>query len=69
MSSDQASLRIQRVPSATLYADLLKVPVFAEMTEDNLACLGTVELIEAEAGAEIAPPGSFCDGFYVVLAG
>jgi signal transduction histidine kinase len=69
MSSDQASLRIQRVPSATLYADLLKVPVFAEMTEDNLLCLGTVELIEAEPGADIVPPGSLCDGFYVLLEG
>ncbi len=29
----------------------------------------SVELIEAEAGAEIAPPGSICDGFYVVLQG
>ena len=69
MSSDKATLRIQRVPSATLYADLSKVSVFSEMTEDNLACLGTVELIEAEVGAEIAPPGSTCDGFYVVLEG
>jgi signal transduction histidine kinase len=69
MSSDQASLRIQRVPSATLYADLLKVPVFAEMTEENLACLGTVELIEAAAGTDIAPPGSLCDAFYVLLDG
>jgi signal transduction histidine kinase len=69
MSSDQASLRIQRVPSATLYADLLKVPVFAEMTEENLACLGTVELIEAAAGTDIVPPGSLCDAFYVLLDG
>ena len=69
MSSDQASLRIQRVPSATLYADLLKVPVFADMTEENLACLGTVELIEAAPGTDIVPPGSLCDAFYVLLDG
>jgi signal transduction histidine kinase len=69
MSSDQASLRIQRVPSASLYADLLKVPVFANMTEENLACLGTVELIEAAPGTDIVPPGSLCDAFYVLLDG
>jgi signal transduction histidine kinase len=69
MSSDQASLRIQRVPSASLYADLLKVPVFADMTEENLACLGTVELIEAAPGTDIVPPGSLCDAFYVLLDG
>jgi signal transduction histidine kinase len=69
MSSDKGSIRIQRVPSASLFTDLIKVPVFAEMTEQNLSCLGTVELIEAEKGAEILPAGSRCDAFYVVLEG
>jgi signal transduction histidine kinase len=69
MSSDQATIRIESVPSANVFADLIKVPVFAEMTEDNLRCLGTVELITAEAGAEVLPAGSRCDSFYVVLEG
>jgi signal transduction histidine kinase len=69
MSSDQASIRIQRVPSESLFSELSKVPVFAEMKKENLECLGSVELIEAEAGDEIVPPGSPCDGFYVVLKG
>jgi len=63
MSSDQASLRIQRVSPGTLFSELSKVSVFAEMKIENLECLGTVELIEAEVGAEIAPPGTACDGF------
>jgi signal transduction histidine kinase len=67
--SSQSSLRIQRVPSQTLFAELSTVPVFAEMKVENLECLGDVELIDAEAGAEIAPPGSTCDGFYVLLRG
>ena len=69
MSSDQASIRIERVPSESLFSELSKVPVFAEMTQDNLACLGPVEVIEAAAGAEIAPPGSTPDSFFVVLQG
>src|SRR6185437_6456407 len=69
MSSDKSSLRIQRVPSQTLFPELSKVPVFAEMKVENLECLGDVELIETEAGAEVAPPGSTCDGFYVLLHG
>src|SRR5580698_3293088 len=69
MSSDQASLRIQRVPSETLFPELSKVPIFAELKQENLACLGTVELIEAEPGADVVPPRSPCDGFYVVLHG
>jgi signal transduction histidine kinase len=69
MSSDQATIRIESVPSANVFADLIKVPVFAELTEENLSCLGTVEVITAEAGAEIVPAGSRCDSFYVVLEG
>lgn len=69
MSSDRASIRIERVSSESLFSELSKVPVFAEMTQENLACLGTVEVIEAEAGAEIAPPGSVGDRFYVMLSG
>jgi signal transduction histidine kinase len=69
MSSDKGSLRIQRVPAETLFSELSGVPVFAELKLENLECLGSVELIEAEAGAEIAPVGSPCNGFYVVLQG
>jgi signal transduction histidine kinase len=69
MSSDQASIRIQRVPPETLFPELSKVPVFAEMKKENLECLGPVELIEAETGAEIAPPGTAHDGFYALLQG
>ena len=69
MSSDQATLRVERVPSASVFADLVKVPVFTQLTEENLRCLGTVEVIVADAGAEILAPGSRCDSFYVVLEG
>jgi signal transduction histidine kinase len=39
------------------------------MKLENLECLGTVELIEAEAGTDIVPPGALCDAFYVLLTG
>jgi len=69
MSSDQASIRIQRVSPESLFSELSKVPVFAEMKLENIECLGPVELIESEPGGQIAPPGSIGDGFYVVLKG
>ena len=69
MSSQTANLRIQSVPADSLYCELSQVSVFAEMKRENLSCLGTVDLIEADAGTEIAPLGSVCDGFYVVLDG
>jgi signal transduction histidine kinase len=39
------------------------------MKKENLECLGLVEVVEAEGGVEILPPGSDCNGFYVVLQG
>lgn len=69
MSSETAKLRTQRIPSDTLYPELQRVSVFAEMERENLRCLGTVELIEAPAGAEILPQGSICNSYYVLLEG
>ncbi len=69
MSSDIPTLHTQRVPSDSLFAELVRVAVFAELKQENLRCLGTVEVIEADAGAEILPPGSICDSYYVLLEG
>ncbi len=69
MSSQTSAIRTQRVPSDSLFEELRGVSVFAELNRENLACIGTVEVIEAPAGAEILPPGSICDSYYVLLEG
>ena len=69
MSSDTPTFRTQRVPADSLFPELSRISIFAEMLKDNLNCLGTVELIEADAGAVILPPGSICDSYYVLLEG
>lgn len=69
MSSQPTTLRIQRVPSSTLFQELTRVSVFAELTEENLRCLGEVETIEADAGEVILPDSSFVNSFYVLLEG
>ena len=69
MSSDTPTLRTQRISAESLYPELLRVSVFAELEQENLSCLGTVELIEADAGAVILAPGSMCDAYYVLLDG
>lgn len=62
-------LHTQQVPSESLFSELSRISVFAELKQENLSCLGTVEVIVAEAGAEILPPGSSCDSYYVLLSG
>ncbi len=69
MSSQPTTLRIQRVPSSSLFQDLIQVPVFAELTQDNLSCLGEVETIECDAGETILGDDSFVNSFYVLLEG
>jgi len=69
MSSDQPSVRKQPVAAESLFAELSKVPVFAEVKQEDLRCLGIVELIEADAGGVIEPPGSECVGYYVMFSG
>jgi signal transduction histidine kinase len=69
MSSQTPTLHTLRVPSASLFPELSRVSVFAELKLENLECLGAVEVIEAAPGAEILAPGSICDSYYIVLAG
>jgi len=69
MSSETPTLHTERVASDSLYAELSRISVFAELERENLSCIGTVEVMEAAAGAQILPQGSFCESYYVVLEG
>ena len=53
MTDVQLSSRVEQVEAASLVAQLQKVPVFAGVSYEGLSCLGTVELIHADAGADL----------------
>jgi len=54
MTDVQQRSRVEQVEGASLFAKLQKVPVFAGIAQEDLNCLGAVEVIEADAGADIA---------------
>jgi signal transduction histidine kinase len=61
--------KIETVSAASLYSDLRNVPAFRELQETNLECLGALQLVEAQAGMELASTGSPLRCFWVLLQG
>lgn len=69
MTDVQQSSKIERVEAASLAAQLQQVPVFAGVPIEDLSRLGPVELIHAEAGADLYDISHARRGFWIVLEG
>ena len=69
MTDVQLSSRVEQVEAATLAAQLQKVPVFSGVSTEDLGCLGPVELIHAEAGADLYDINQARRGFWILLEG
>jgi signal transduction histidine kinase len=69
MTDVQQSSKVEEVEVASLAPELQKVPVFAGVTIEDLRCLGRVELIRAEAGADLYEINQARRGFWILLAG
>jgi signal transduction histidine kinase len=69
MTDVQQSSKVERVEASSLAAQLQQVPVFAGVPMEDLGRLGTVELIHAEAGADLYDISHARRGFWIVLEG
>jgi signal transduction histidine kinase len=69
MTDVQQSSRVEEVEAASLVSELQKVPVFAGVAIEDLRCLGTVELIHAETGADLYEINRARRGFWILLEG
>jgi signal transduction histidine kinase len=69
MTDVQLSSRVEQVEAASLAAQLQKVPVFSGVSTEDLGCLGPVELIHAEAGADLYDINQARRGFWILLEG
>jgi hypothetical protein len=67
MTDVQQSSRVEEVEAASLASELQKVPVFAGVAIEDLRCLGTVELIHAETGADLYEINRARRGFWILL--
>src|SRR5271156_774571 len=69
MTDVQLSSRVEQVEAASLAAQLQKVPVFSGVSPEDFGCLGPVELIHAEAGADLYDVNHARRGFWILLEG
>ena len=69
MTDVQLATRIEQVEAVSLSSEFGKVPVFEGVTVGDLKCLGTVELIHAEPGANLSEITSTRRGFWILLSG
>ncbi len=69
MSEPIDKLRSERVAPEILYPELKQIGVFAELTLENLACLGPLEVVHAEAGAELLATAASPRAFWALLEG
>jgi signal transduction histidine kinase len=69
MTNVQHSSKVEEVEASTIAAELQKVPVFADAVLEDLRCLGTIELIHAEVGADLVEISRTRRGFWVLLDG
>lgn len=69
MSGQNGRLHSEHVTPEALYPELKRVAVFAELTLENLACLGPLDVIRAEAGAEIVSTAASPRAFWALLEG
>jgi signal transduction histidine kinase len=69
MTDVQQSSKVEQVEAATLLAQLQKVPVFAGVSLQDLRCLDSVELLHADAGADLHDIARTRRGFWILLEG
>jgi signal transduction histidine kinase len=69
MTDVQQSSRIEEVEATSLATELQNVPVFAGVTLEDLRCLGTVELVHADTGADLSDINKTHRGFWIMLSG
>jgi signal transduction histidine kinase len=69
MTEVQQSSKVEQVEAVSLATQLQTVPVFAGVSLDDLRCLGTVELIHADVGADLLEVSRTHRGFWILLAG
>ena len=69
MTQQVATAATRTVSAKELYVELHKIPTFAQTSEQDLACLGDVEILEVPAGTVLYKAGEGPAYFWMVLHG
>jgi len=69
MASTAADIHTRVVSEAELPELIRRVPVLSKLKEEDLGCMGSVELVEVPAGALVFEQGKSAPAFCVILEG
>lgn len=69
MEANQGKLESKTISARELLAQISKIPLFQQTTEQDLDCLGDVDLIEAPAGTMLFDRGEQNIFFWILLSG
>lgn len=69
MEVQQANVRSKLVPARELLSDLRRIPLFQHVKDEDVDCLGAIELVESPAGAVLVDRGNANLSFWVLLEG
>jgi signal transduction histidine kinase len=69
MEEKQTNLSTKTIPAQELLAQIRRIPIFQQTQEQDLQCLGDVELVEAPAGSLLFDRGDKDLFFWILLTG
>jgi signal transduction histidine kinase len=69
MEEKQTNLSTKAVPVREMLTELRRVSIFQQIKEQDLDCLGTVELIDVPSGATLVEPGEKRHFFWILTDG
>ncbi len=69
MEEKQTSIITKTIPARELLAQIREIPIFHQSKQEDLDCLGDVDLVEAPAGAILFEKGDRNLYFWILLSG
>jgi signal transduction histidine kinase len=69
MEEKQTNLSTKAVPVREMLTELRRISIFQQIKEEDLDCLGSVELIDISPGAALVEPGEKSLFFWVLIEG
>jgi signal transduction histidine kinase len=69
MEEKQSTISTKTIPARELLAQIRQIPIFQHTREEDLECLGTVDLIEAPGGSRLFERGDRELYFWVLIDG
>jgi signal transduction histidine kinase len=69
MEDTHTNLSTKTIPARDLFAELKQIPIFQQVKEQDLDCIGTVDVVGVPAGAVLVEQGDKALYYWIALSG